>query len=457
MSFIEKLINDFVSGIPLTRPQYDSPHMRSITKSFLMSMKSEKDFFIELEKTDIRSLKYSNRVELLNFLITTLVNKIEKEDVSDINYNNMIDLVLHKWASPLDPDDISGVIGDLFSNISCSDQTLNIIRILYPDIIPIEIVESQLENSNGVGINLIIQRLSKVYGYVFKSQDMAYLLDRAQMNSTPETLEWLKRKFESTSEIADMPEWVNIKPTETPDILNYDTWRKLDSPSQNTDLEIPDFDVILSEYDIKKKDGEVLNRELMDQILETAKSVTQKLKLEDFPTDPDRFFGPLNRRPTNCVSGVISDGCRMLTCRCRDFDQDEDIESDLSDPSLWFNNKCDACEFKILNISYALRYPVIGGGWAGCYCSVDCVRKLQPRDSSEMGELLVDTTYGIIEAKGIVDRLQLLELPKEQTQQKEETIEFSISESSASQPNGISKKPDMVFPKLMYVLPSSEE
>ena len=72
-------------------------------------------------------------------------------------------------------------------------------------------------------------------------------------------------------------------------------------------------------------------------------------------------------------------GCRMMLCSHFeeftpdgfkiDIFDDDDIKID------WFRGCCDECQTKILTKTKSFRIPLLYGGWKGCYCSVDCIKK----------------------------------------------------------------------------------
>lgn len=100
-----------------------------------------------------------------------------------------------------------------------------------------------------------------------------------------------------------------------------------------------------------------------------------------------RIFGPVNPLPNSDLSDdhpcFKYGGCRMLTCLHHtnwdpDFGViDEDL-ADHYDPEIsgieWFKESCDYCHGKILKKCYAIRRPMIGGGWKYCYCSFNCLK-----------------------------------------------------------------------------------
>lgn len=118
--------------------------------------------------------------------------------------------------------------------------------------------------------------------------------------------------------------------------------------------------------------------------------------------------------PTNVLAGsdLTHDhecckygGDRMLLCRCfernRNTDQDE-YNADYSDDIDWFHGQCDECGNAIKHRWYAVRLPLIHGGWSGTYCSWACVEK-QSEDA--LHDNLIKIIKNNVLSIGIADRL----------------------------------------------------
>lgn len=93
-----------------------------------------------------------------------------------------------------------------------------------------------------------------------------------------------------------------------------------------------------------------------------------------------RVFGPSNP----IISTITDSGgpnTRMFLCNISEEEYD-DGQDDYDDslgiapvsPFDWFTEICEKCEKSIKYPSYAVRKPLPGGGWTGCYCSWKCVR-----------------------------------------------------------------------------------
>lgn len=84
-------------------------------------------------------------------------------------------------------------------------------------------------------------------------------------------------------------------------------------------------------------------------------------------------YGPCHPRtdltiPPECV---IHGGCRMFLCTCFEhYQEEDDVVLDNVD---WFTGTCTQCCRGIANRYYAVRRPLEGGGWEGCYCSLTCI------------------------------------------------------------------------------------
>ena len=120
------------------------------------------------------------------------------------------------------------------------------------------------------------------------------------------------------------------------------------------------------------------------------------------------YFGP-----TNMIVGVDLGedhecckfgGCRMLLCRCferYDDNQDDQDVPDISDEVEWFTGSCDQCGNIIEHKWYAVRLPLVHGGWSGCYCKWDCVRM---QSDNVVLDNLVSINKANVEQIGIQDR-----------------------------------------------------
>lgn len=131
-----------------------------------------------------------------------------------------------------------------------------------------------------------------------------------------------------------------------------------------------------------------------------------------------RRFGPLNSMYSVCNNlhkDNICDkygGCRMLLCNefttSDTYGNDIDLMSDLDvfTNSDWFHGTCDYCSDNIKYKHYAMREPLIQGGWSGCFCSYECLEAflLEDKEKNKYSLLMIERMIDQIEKIGIADR-----------------------------------------------------
>ncbi len=78
-----------------------------------------------------------------------------------------------------------------------------------------------------------------------------------------------------------------------------------------------------------------------------------------------RFLGP-----SNFVTGARARDILSGEAELRMFNDNRMIDEEYDS---WFTGNCDECWYKIKKLRYAVRKPLEGGGWSGCFCSWECV------------------------------------------------------------------------------------
>lgn len=103
-------------------------------------------------------------------------------------------------------------------------------------------------------------------------------------------------------------------------------------------------------------------------------------------------------------------GCRMLCCiEFEDFltsGNEVIYPIDQYKPTDWFTGHCQVCHLRIHRPSHALRMPLDHGGWKGCYCSEQCLRKDIPSKNKLVEELINEVMIQLNKI-GIQDRIPL--------------------------------------------------
>lgn len=157
-----------------------------------------------------------------------------------------------------------------------------------------------------------------------------------------------------------------------------------------------------------------------EEFLAEYKSSVRK-ELYDDSVKRFRLYGPVNR-------DSFGEEYRMLITTSFEesiFDEfDPDIEENVVVE--WFNGVCEVCFYGIQKKSWAIRKPLIGGGWKGCYCCKECIldsiTEEEAKDLPGRLEVLMDQLNEI----GILD--QEIEEEIEQQIKERGLVEFFTEE-----------------------------
>jgi len=194
---------------------------------------------------------------------------------------------------------------------------------------------------------------------------------------------------------AEYPSWVTNKKTDKT-VIN--------------DIESQEFD---DKFDLINNENAD-----MDDVLENITNITKDM----ICLNPIEFQ---LRGPKNGEKGCEG-GCYMFDCEC--FYNTEDDEED--ENSFWYTGECGKCGLHIRNIKHAIRFPVEGGGWKGCFCGMICMM-----DSDIIKDSYVNSRFEMmfsqLEVYGILDPLdnkknkeeKKKENKKESEEKKEEEVE----------------------------------
>lgn len=214
--------------------------------------------------------------------------------------------------------------------------------------------------------------------------------------------EYLIEKMKLTAPVAERPQWILAeKETFTPEDLNSDIMLNLPDPETAADLILNNMKTlgVINENDILK------SKVLIFEMYKNSPGFVVKLNLllpvyiDIFLKNYDddeliRHYGPLNPFIASSETGVqgFNINSRMFESThyevgklegVEGFDEDEDIRS-------WFTENCQVCRKKILSYHYAVRMPMPGGGWRGCYDSWMCVGKDLPKNIGDVEKNLND-------------------------------------------------------------------
>lgn len=386
-----------------------TPELEKLSK--LITPSTYDEYRDALESFDLSSLTHPKRLHMLTRLIEIAVALWESltDPSGRQTVKDFLEITLQKWSAD---DDYTAALGDLFSYVACTVATLKNVVDILEEIFPVEIIESQLVQTNGLNLNYVTERVKAVFGPAsIGEQEYSYLIEKAGGNER--LANFFRRKARATSEHAEVPSWLSIQKSETPALLDFALWKKAETdvdeeaaaPAHGFSKEL--LASLQEEYAFTRVEGGGVPDHELHKAMEKVVTSTD-LSSYKYPGNPSRMFGPINARPEPCISQVIKGSCRMFTCQCREFDQDEDIDPETPiDPESWFTGTCNGCKLKILDLSHALRYPVVGGGWIGCFCSEDCMKTYKPRAEGDDDEMLTDLMFEAISHSGILDRYRL--------------------------------------------------
>lgn len=219
--------------------------------------------------------------------------------------------------------------------------------------------------------------------------------------------------FIGEKDAAPKPPWVNVKEGENRSMLTdisaggIGEKRYQDLLDESTNLF---FSFIPNEDE--SDDGERLVKDKIP--LDIRKTVQNYLSsvsgdiVEEGDDARVRVFGPQNRFvDRNCPYNLDALGpCRMLNCYCRGGG---DIIEDAEKVPEWFTGRCDVCNRKILDKSWAVRYPYKDGGWDGVYCGFKCLESAEYFEGDENFDQYVrmENLRDSLLRVGIMDRTEV--------------------------------------------------
>lgn len=359
-----------------------------------------------LNQIDLDSMKLIGRLTVL----CQLIDICREMDVC----KEIIDVILKRWdpsqdiaGKDIDPD---GIIGDLSATYLCSMENLKYLTSIYDICTPMTILDSHIRTrtDSGMIFNIVANRILKAYEIdnleeseweqLVKAAEDTQVLKSKQ--HTFEILSYINDKVKDQDKLieADKPEWVNIMPGESEEFFSrFSLGPQKDKIKENAET--------ISEF-LKLVESEVTVEEAM------GLSLSLSLNEDSDENQIERLYGPANAIVGfDCISKPYTHSrengpCRMLTCICKE--DEDDMEDDLTEEvienpwNLWFKGHCEICKRKIRKFRHAVRLPLTGGGFIGCFCSFDCVLKSE-RVVTEYDECRVQEIERLITESGICD------------------------------------------------------
>lgn len=284
-------------------------------------------------------------------------------------------------------DDVLSVVARLFLDESIDDDTLRYTIIHLPHVTYVSVMLEYIAYDRNPNLVLVYKRISRVFG---PQEIDVYntLLNDAKEEDNQMVVAFLGRIVGEISAPMVKPAWVDhFLPTK--DLPCEDSFANINYiydfsvPTHDTAVDIlmkgiSSADITEGEYDkIRDEKSILLSQITYKQRQEMLQPIIENMICTDRSDDVRlfRIYGPVNPHMNQAMN--LKDnpygGARMLTDNSYNS-IDEDFGSVIYNPE-WFLGYCQECYQKIPKRCYALRIPMILGGFAGCFCSKNCIIK----------------------------------------------------------------------------------
>ena len=307
-------------------------------------------------------------------------------------------LILERWKVIYPENEKISLFSRLFMKLVINTSILSYLASIHKDFTYVELIDELAEwDSSGNAITGCY-RADEIFGeQPYDTYKM--LRDRAIELGNFRVEEYLYDKIVAISPFVDKPEYVKNYMgkyfTEFKDRLP--TQKELDEiaereSAKETDLsnvKLPDDEravelmteglsslgIAIGEIERAK---EFLKKEISGSVerkKELLLPILKNMKEQDLDTDRLLFwiYGSSNPLISQNLSldtpSAKYGGSRLFLCDLFDYNFDEGYLED------WFLGYCQECMLRIRHRHYAVRMPRPHGGFEGCFCTFDCVRK----------------------------------------------------------------------------------
>lgn len=381
------------------------------------------------------SIYTGNKEDVVKYL-----EKIPIIQLTPIRQVTLLDVLVGKIYEDNRPemlDVIFGYVDKIHSSITdLSTLSLFVMR----SGIPVEILQYIGNNIQNQTFEMMIQDISdypispstyegcvntdKMFGkqdrIVYERLESYLLTDPNDVNRY--VYDFVREKLDETESYKEPPEYVSIGDVDGNKLFVQDDIIPPDFP--DVKLPSPDNAAKKMKKFLKTLKVDIKERDAALAVFSSQYSIStleQKLKLLtgiigeiDVSLINDiklfRLYGPCNSMsdmeitrgdPDDDSNCHLYGGCRMMICDCVDNVEEEDGEG-LYD-YYWFTGMCEYCRLKIKHPHYALREPILYGGWSGCFCSLSCISSSMKEKDALSGALL-DRMEEQLENIGIAER-----------------------------------------------------
>nr|QBK84656.1 MAG: hypothetical protein LCDPAC01_01370 [Pithovirus LCDPAC01] len=235
-------------------------------------------------------------------------------------------------------------------------------------------------HSGDTDLEIYISRIETVFGELTNDEILS-IKQSGDYDSKGEGAKLLFKKLETRmipeKKYAVIPAYI-IGNKKTPDI------KTLSRFTLETVIGVPKKDAIERVIKIMKKGGkEVDRKQLTKYVNDMSKNEYMAfgsqylgingIVLNYLITSKNLYlvYGPLNISEsidyTLMTTNTIYGGPRMF------LDMSYEVDDQGENMNDWYTGKCEECENNIRSRRYAVRDPLLQGGWRGCFCSWECV------------------------------------------------------------------------------------
>lgn len=357
--------------------------------------------------------------------------------------SSLVPSIVGRWEDSNPMEDVTPIRTTLYTLPAATTELLAFVDSTDPSVTYQSHIYNLIGYRDSPEIEMACDRLRTIYGlrpakvYTMSLDRIAEMDDRLLPTSVI-VMEHLQKMLKEVSEYAPEPKWlIRSVPLPTHRTLVATMRERLSSTRVHRDpTEITDEEgATLLVGPLAQAEGlELANAErTLESMREWLRSRTPEEKLEAYrealdiqyeynlhnDTEVFRVMGP-----THCTTGIteldadstdpcsLYGGCRLLTCY--EHENIDEIDNEVIDEDLpitrnfagidWFRGTCDFCHRKIRAKHHAVRMPLDGGGWQGCYCSWEHVRLDVPRPNQLRLELIASFEGEYLEV-GLLDRI----------------------------------------------------
>jgi hypothetical protein len=378
----------------------------------------------------------TNNSSLLSKLLNSLpINKISNNKGNDLLVKFLSTTALFKYPT------LSSIILDYYdensfnnnistytysySLVSMPDETLKFLASNLPNYTFVDSIDELINYDPSDLTRLATQRLVSSYNIPQNDgdiQNLKILIDLADENDNDAVSETLQSTYVLHSPFAPKPVWMGNFTGD--DEIPYED--EIEIPDElNPIVELPptleeSVDLLtagMHQFGYSQDQIETSKMELMEKLSqlppqEVFKIVKPVLLNNAYKYDEDniilfRILGPVNNLYNQSLDAndyicTKYGGCRMFTCIC--FDTIDPYDDSITQNYEWFLGYCQQCLNRIQNKFWAVRKPLVDGGWIGCFCSWDCVRESIDKPDIALREIINASEEQLIKI-GIQERL----------------------------------------------------